>query len=140
MNRPYVPYAVARLDGALLYRDILAGFMNGLPVIHFKIKTGQQMHPVWALEDLAEEIFAFCQVAKESGVSETHLQVNVVGTWVSADQFSNIVANNIEWHVASCDLRAKADRLYSELKNGRKASWPQQSLYLPVSDRGMPGD
>lgn len=139
MKRPYTPYAVARLDGALLYHDILAGFMNQSPIVHFKVMAGHQSHPVWALDDLAEEIFAFCQVAKESGVSETHLQVNIVGTWVSADRFSNIIASNIEWHIASCDLRTKAEYRYAELKNGRKAAWPQTILFLPVSDKGMPG-
>jgi hypothetical protein len=111
--------------------------MNKSPIVHFKVIAGHQSHPVWALDDLAEEIFAFCQVAKESGVSETHLQVSMVGTWVSADRFSNIIASNIEWHIASSELRTRAECLYAELKNGRKASWPQKSLFLPVSDQDL---
>jgi hypothetical protein len=139
MKRSYSPFAVARLDGALLYREILAGLTDTemSPIVHFKVRAGRQSHPVWAMGDLAEEIYAFCHIARQSRVSETHLQVSMVGSWVSTPRFSNIIANNIEWHIASSDLRTKAEHLYAELKKSSKASWPQQTMCLPVADQGM---
>jgi hypothetical protein len=134
--RVHTAYAVAHLDGVLLYHGVRAGLMTtGLtksPIVYFKVLAGVQSHPVWALDDLAIEIYSCCQAAKEEGVSDTHLQVSVTGSWVSAENFSNIIASDIEWHIASSSLRTKAERAIAEMRKGKKNSWPLESLILPV--------
>ncbi len=139
MMRRHTAYAVARFDGALLYDSVRAGLMTtGLtksPIVHFKVMAGVQSHPVWALDDLAVEIYAYCQAAKGAGVSETHLQVSVTGSWVSADDFSNIIANYIEWHIASSNLRTKAEHALADMKRSKRESWPSVALNLPVAQK-----
>ncbi len=134
--RVHTAYAVAHLDGVLLYREIRAGLMpTGLtksPIVYFKVLAGVQSHPVWALDDLAVEIYLCCQAAKEEGVSDTHLQVSVTGSWVSAENFSNIIASDIEWHIASSKLRAKVERAVAEMRRKERDSWPLDPLILPV--------
>ncbi len=134
--RNYTAYAVARLDGALLYSSVRAGLMiTGLtksPIVHFKVLAGVQPHPVWALDDLAVEIYSYCEAAKDADVSDTHLQVSVTGSWVSAENFSNIVAGYIEWHIPSSRLRAEAERVLSKMRRNSRTSWPAESLSLPV--------
>ncbi len=137
--RNYTAYAVTRLDGALLHSSICAGLMTtGLtrsPIVHFKVLAGVQPHPVWALDDLAVEIFSYCQAAKQAGVSDTHLQVSVTGSLVSVENFSNIIAGYIEWHIPSSQLRTEAERVLSKMRRNGKASWPVESLALPVQSR-----
>lgn len=132
----HTPYAVARFDGALIYESISAGFIiTGLtksPVVNFKVKTGVQLHPVWALDDLAIEVFSYCQAAKEVSVSETHLQVSVVASWLSANNFSNLVAADIEWHIASSNLRTKAEKRRVQIQKDKIGLWPTDELALPV--------
>ncbi len=134
--RVHPAYAVAHLDGVLLYRCVRAGLMTtGLtksPIVYFKVLAGVQSHPVWALDDLALEIYSCCQAAKEEGVSDTHLQVSVTGSWVSAENFSNIVASDVEWHIASSNLRKKAERAIAEMKTRGRDRWPLDPLTLPV--------
>lgn len=134
--RVHTVYAVAHLDGALLYHDVRAGLMTtGLtksPIVRFKVLAGVQSHPVWALDDLAMEIYSYCQAAKEEKVSDTHLQVSVTGSWVSGENFSNIIASDIEWHIASSNLRTKVERAMAEMRRSRKDSWPLEPLILPV--------
>ncbi len=134
--RVHTAYAVAHLDGVLLYRDVRAGLMTtGLtksPIVYFKVMTGIQSHPVWALDDLAIEIYSCCQAAKEEGVSDTHLQVSITGSWVSTENFSNIIASDVEWHIASSNLRAKAERAIAQMKRKGRDGWPLDSLTLPV--------
>ncbi len=134
--RVHTAYAVAHLDGALLYQSVRAGLMaTGLtksPIVSFKVLAGVQSHPVRALDDLAIEIYACCQAAKQEGVSDTHLQVSVTGSWVSGESFSNIIACDIEWHIASSSLRAKAERTMAEMRKKGKDSWPPDPLTLPV--------
>ncbi len=134
--RVHTAYAVAHLDGILLYRDVRAGLMTtGLtksPIVYFKVMTGVQSHPVWALDDLAIEIYSCCQAAKEEGVSDTHLQVSVTGSWVSTENFSNIIASDVEWHIASSNLRTKAERAIAEMRKKGKDAWPRNLLTLPV--------
>ncbi|MBN2116283.1 MAG: hypothetical protein JW730_06925 [Anaerolineales bacterium] len=137
--RNYTAYAVTRLDGALLHSSICAGLMTtGLtksPIVHFKVLAGVQPHPVWALDDLAVEIFSYCQAAKQAGVSDTHLQVSVTGSLVSVENFSNIIAGYIEWHIPSSQLRTEAERVLSKMRRNGKTSWPVESLSLPVQSR-----
>ncbi len=134
--RVHTAYAVAHLDGVLLYQGVRAGLMaTGLtksPIVSFKVLAGAQSHPVWALDDLAIEIYSCCQAAKEAGVSDTHLQVSVTGSWVSGENFSNIIASDVEWHIASSALRTKAERALAEMKKRGKDSWPLDPLTLPV--------
>lgn len=134
--RVHTAYAVAHFDGALLYHAIRAGLMTtGLtksPIVYFKVLAGVQSHPIWALDDLALEIYSCCQAAKEEGVSDTHLQVSVTGSWVSSENFSNIIASDIEWHIASSSLRAKAERAIAEMRKKGRNVWPQDPLVLPV--------
>ncbi len=134
--RVHTAYAVAHLDGVLLYHGVRAGLMaTGLtksPIVYFKVLTGVQSHPVWALDDLAIEIYSCCQAAKEEGVSDTHLQVSVTGSWVSTENFSNIIASDIEWHIASSSLRTKAERTIAEMRRRGRDSWPLDPLTLPV--------
>jgi hypothetical protein len=133
--RVHTVYAVAHLDGALLYRCARAGWMTtGLtksPIVQFKVLAGVQSHPVWALDDLAIEIYTYCQAAQEEGVSDSHLQVSVTGSWVSGENFSNIIASSVEWHIASSKLRAKVEREISG-KRKKSDSWPLDLLTLPV--------
>ncbi len=134
--RVHTVYAVAHLDGALLYHCVRAGLMTtGLtksPIVYFKVLAGVQSHPVWALDDLAIEIYSYCQAAKEEGVSDTHLQVSVTGSWVSTENFSNIIASDIEWHIASSKLRTKVERAIAEMRSSRRDSWPLDPVTLPV--------
>lgn len=134
--RGHTVYAVAHLDGALLYHDVRAGLMTtGLthsPIVRFKVLAGVQAHPVWALDELAIEIYAYCQTAKDVGVSDTHLQVSITGSWVSGENFSNIVASDIEWHIASSELRAKVERVIAEMRRSKKDLWPLDPVTLPV--------
>lgn len=134
--RVHTVYAVAHLDGALLYNCMRAGLMTtGLtksPIVYFKVLAGVQSHPVWALDDLAVEIYAYCQSAKEEGVSDTHLQVSVTGSWVSTETFSNIIASDIEWHIASSKLRTKVERQIADMRRSGKKLWPLDPLILPV--------
>jgi hypothetical protein len=134
--RVHTAYAVAHLDGVLLYQGVRAGLMTtGLtksPIVQFKVLAGVQSHPVWALDDLAIEIYSCCQAAKEEGVSDMHLQVSVTGSWVSAENFSNIIASDIEWHIASSHLRTKAERAVAEMRKKGRDAWPPDPLILPV--------
>ncbi len=134
--RVHTAYAVAHLDGVLLYHGVRAGLMApGLtksPIVYFKVLAGVQSHPVWALDDLAIEIYSCCQAAKEEEVSDTHLQVSVTGSWVSTENFSNIIASDIEWHIASSSLRTKAERAMAEMRRKGRDSWPLDPLTLPV--------
>jgi len=133
---PYTAYAVTHLDGSLLYSSVRAGLMTtGLttsPIVHFKVLAGVQSHPVWALDDLAVQIYSYSQAANKAGVSDTHLQVSVTGSWVSAENFSNIIANYVEWHIPSSQLRGAAEKLYSEMRRSRSNSWPASPLTIPV--------
>src|SRR5512138_110810 len=134
--RVHTAYAVAHLDGVLLFQGIRAGLMTtGLtksPIVCFKVLAGVQAHPVWALDDLAIEIYSCCQAAKEEGVSDTHLQVSVTASWVSTENFSNMIASDIEWHIASSTLRTKAERTIARLRKNGKDGWPLDPLTLPV--------
>jgi len=102
------------------------------PIVYFKVLAGVQSHPVWALDDLAIEIYSYCQAAKEEGVSDTHLQVSVTGSWVSTESFSNIIASDVEWHIASSKLRTKVEHVIAEMKRSRKDLWPLDPVTLPV--------
>jgi hypothetical protein len=134
--RVHTAYAVAHLDGVLLYQCVRAGLLTtGLtksPIVQFKVMAGVQAHPLWALDDLAIEVYSCCQAAKEEGVSDTHLQVSVTGSWVSTENFSIIIANDVEWHIASSKLRIRAERAVIEMKRSGKGSWPIDPLTLPV--------
>lgn len=104
------------------------------PIVHFKIKAGVQYHPAWAIDELAIEIYSYCQAARVSGVGPTHLQVSIAATWVSGETFSNLIVTNVEWHIASQKLREQALRIYSEAKRSRKypGDWPEENLSIPV--------
>ncbi|MEP0805330.1 MAG: hypothetical protein HRF47_07555 [Chloroflexota bacterium] len=136
-------YAIVRLDGAVMYDSIRAGLMKtGItqsPIVHFKVRAGVQYHPVWAIDELAVEIFSYCQAAKASNVGPTHLQVSIVATPVSGETYSNLVATNIEWHIASQQLREQALRVYSEAIQHKKkypSDWPAESMSIPVVNGG----
>ena len=132
-------YSIARFDGALMYDDIRAGLMitdiTKSPIVQFRIKAGAQYHPAWAIDETAIEIYSYCQVAKVSNVSPTHLQVSVAASWISDDRFSNLIVTNVEWHIASARLREQAIRLYSETVKHRKypSDWPEENLSIPVA-------
>lgn len=132
----HTPYAVARFDGALVYPSIRAGLMTtGLtksPVVHFKVKAGVQSHPIWALDDLALEIYSYCLAAKEASASNTTLQVSVTASWVSTEKYSNLVATHIEWHT-SPHLRVTAEHTYTTLRNNKRKGWPVDEIQLPVA-------
>ncbi len=134
--RNYTAYAVTRLDGALLHSSICAGLMStGLtksPIVHFRVLAGVQPHPVWALDDLAIEIYSYCQAAKDAGVSDMHLQVSVIGSLVSTEKFFNVIAGYIEWHIPSSRLRTEAERVLAKMRRNGRTSWPGESLSLPV--------
>jgi len=136
-KRRVTPFAVARFDGVLLYNTVQAGIINPgsaeLQVAHFKVHAGRQLHPVWALGDLAQEIYSYCITAQKASVSGTHLQVSLVGTWVSTEQFSIVIATNVEWHIASSMLREQAEHAFQDIRNGKRSSWPMEILMLPVS-------
>lgn len=137
--RNYTAYTVTRLDGALLHNSICAGLMTtGLtksPIVQFKVLAGVQSHPVWALDDLAIEIYSYCQAARGAGVSDTHLRISVTGSLVSAEQFSNVIAGCIEWYIPSGHLRTEAQRILSKMMKSSKSSWPAEVLSLPVQSR-----
>ncbi|HXF85496.1 MAG TPA: hypothetical protein VNK49_08905 [Anaerolineales bacterium] len=139
MFKNQVHYAIVRLDGAVMYDSIRAGLMKtGItqsPIVHFKVRAGVQHHPVWAIDELAVEIFSYCQVARASNVSLTHLQASITAMPVSGDLYSNLVATNIEWHIASQRLREQALRVYSEAIQHKKkypSDWPAEIMSIPV--------
>ena len=131
-------YSIARFDGALLYDDFRAGLMmTGItksPIVHFKIRAGIQNHPAWAIDELAIEIYCYCKAAQGVRVSPTHLQVSVAATWISAESCSNLIVTNVEWHIASNELRKNALRMYSEFtkRRGLPADWPDDIIHIPV--------
>jgi len=132
-------YSIARFDGALIYEDVRAGLMiTGItksPIVQFKIKAGAQYHPAWAIDETAIEIYSYCQVAKVSDVSPTHLQVSVAASWISGDRYSNLIVTNVEWHIASSKVRTQAIRLYSEAIKHKNYpdDWPEEALTIPVA-------
>lgn len=134
--KEYTPYAVARFDGALMYNEIRAGLMKtGItksPIVLFRVRAGIQLHPVWALDDLAMKVYTYCETARTADVSENHLQVSVTASWISGETCSNLFASFIEWHIASSELRIKAKDAYRRLRDGKRNSWPTIELKLPV--------
>ena len=133
----HTPYSIARFDGALMFHTIRAGLMKtGItksPIVFFKVRAGAQMHPVWALDDLAVEIYAYGETAKAAGVSETHLQVAVTASWVSGENYSNLFATFVEWHIASSELRKQARQTSAELLHRKGRGWPGDELTIPVA-------
>jgi len=133
----HTPYSVARFDGAIMFNSIRAGLMKtGItksPIVFFKVRAGAQLHPVWALDNLAMEIYAYCETAKAADVSETHLQVAVTASWVSGENFSNLFATFVEWHIASSELRKRARLISAELINRKGHDWPADELNIPVA-------
>ena len=136
-NTQHTPYSVARFDGAIMFNSIRAGLMKtGItksPIVFFKVRAGAQLHPVWALDNLAMEIYSYCETAKAAGVSETHLQVAVTASWVSGENFSNIFATFVEWHIASSELRKQARQTSAELIHRKGRGWPGDELTIPVA-------
>ena len=141
MFRNQTHYSIARFDGALLYDGFRAGLMTtGItksPIVHFKVQAGIQHHPTWAIDELAIEIYCYCKAAQEVRVSPTHLQVSLAATWISAETCSNLVVTNVEWHIASNELRKNALRMYSEYSKKKRIpiDWPDDIITIPVVER-----
>lgn len=131
----HTPYSVARLDGAVLFNTLQAGLMTtGLtksPIVHFKVLAGIQQHPMWSLDRTAIAVYSYCETARRLKIGETQLQVNIMGSWVSSDDFSNIIATHIEWHTSK-DVRDAAEKMIDELARKNKSLWPVDSITIPV--------
>lgn len=131
----HTPYSVARLDGAVMFNTMQAGLMTtGLtksPIVHFKVLAGIQQHPIWSLDRTALAVYSYCEAAKQLRIGETQLQVNILGSWISSDDFSNIVATHIEWHTSK-ELRDAAENMVDELARKNKSLWPVNEINMPV--------
>ena len=134
----YSPYAIARFDGVLMFDSIQAGVMTiGLtksPILRFRVLAGVQSHPIWAVDRLALTIYSYCDVAKDMGLAKTALQVSITASWVSTEQFSNLIATHVEWHTAS-NVRAAAQRILTDMGNDGKRLWPLTEMSLPIQER-----
>lgn len=129
------PYAIARFDGALVFEDVQAGLITtGVtksPIVHFDILAGMQTHPIWALDALAVKVYSYALAAKTLKLSQTQVQISVTASWVSTNEFSNLIATHIEWHV-SPSIRNFMEHLMLESKKSRTAEWPSTEIRLPV--------
>ena len=131
----HTPYSVARLDGAVLFNTLQAGLMTTgftkSPIVHFKVLAGIQQHPVWSLDRTAIAVYSYCETARRLKIGNTQLQVNIMGSWVSSDDFSNIIATHIEWHTSK-DVRDAAEKMIDDLARKNKSLWPVDSITIPV--------
>jgi hypothetical protein len=129
----HTPYANARFDGYLVFDSVQAGMvkigMSSAPVVRFNVVTGIQRHPVFALDKLAIVIFSYCKAAQELCMNDTQLQTSWTASWVSTDNYSNLVATHVEWHT-SPKVRVAAQRMLAEFESGRP-SWPNDLLFFP---------
>jgi hypothetical protein len=131
----YTPYASAHFDGYILHNSIEAGLTtpspSRYPIVRFKIVTGVQAHPIYALDRLAVTIYAYCKAASFLEMDETQVQAFLTAAWVSTNDYSNLVTTHIEWHV-SPKLRVEAKKVISEMdKKGGPWQWPQGEIRLP---------
>ncbi|HUI87520.1 MAG TPA: hypothetical protein VLX61_02220 [Anaerolineales bacterium] len=134
----YSPYAIARFDGVLMFDSIQAGVMTiGLtksPIVRFRVLAGVQSHPIWSLDRLAITVYSYCDVAKDLHLAKTALQVSLTASWVSTEQFSNLVATHVEWHTAP-GVRAAAQRILADMGNDGNHLWPLTEMSLPIQER-----
>jgi len=134
----YSPYAIAHFDGVLMFDSIQAGVMTiGItksPVVRFRVLAGVQSHPIWSLDRLALTVYSYCDVAKDMQLTKTALQVSITASWVSTEQFSNLIATHVEWHTAS-NVRVAAQRILTDMGNDGKRLWPLTEMSLPIQER-----
>ncbi len=130
----YSPYAIARFDGFVIFGDVQMGMMKtGItrsPIVKFSVVAGYQKHPVYALDRLALIVYSYCQAAKSAGIGETSLQASITASWVSTEQFSNIVATHIEWHTAMT-IRPASQQILNDLIESQNRKWPPTEITLP---------
>ncbi len=126
----YSPYAVARFDGFLVFSDIQVGMVKtGItrsPAVKFGVVAGHQRHPVYALDHLALIVYSYCLAAREMKLDKAQLQVSITASWISTEQYSNLIAVNIEWHTAM-SMRPVSQRMLAGL-DGR---WPVNEITFP---------
>ena len=140
MKAPYQPYAIARFDGSIMFRDykigvtLLTDRQQSL-VILFKILAGQQEHPLYALDELAIRVYSYCVTASERNLRSTQLEASVTATPLSNDRSTTLVLTHIEWHT-DIETRSHAEALWSKLRtsNGIPAIWTQEKIILPVRE------
>jgi len=133
----HTPYASARFDGALMFNSLQAGIMvtseTRSPIVRYEVLAGAQHHPVWSLDHLALVVYCYCEVAKVEKLEETDLQVSVTASWVSTDQFSNLIATYIVWHTSSI-IREAVSRMLAHLEDEQEHAWPLTEMQLPVQE------
>ncbi len=129
------PYAIARFDGALMFANVQSGLMTTgttkSPIVAFRVLTGMQVHPVWALDALAVKVYSYAYAARALNLDKTQLQVSITASWVSASDCSSLVATQIEWHVPS-NVRSFVERMIVKAKQGEfVADWPSTEMRIP---------
>lgn len=139
MKPPYAPYAITRLDGALMFRGYRLGMTPVTSrerslVILFTILAGVQEHPVYALDDLAVRVFAYCHTAIEMKLNPTQLEVSLTASLVSSKESSNLIATHVEWHTAST-VRGAAEVLRNRLAAADNLAWPLEEINLPKQEK-----
>ena len=103
-------------------------------MILFTILTGAQEHPVYALDDPAVRVFAYCHTAIEMNLNPTQLEVSLTASLVSSKESSNLIATHVEWHTAST-VRGAAEMLRNRLAACETLTWPQEEINLPKQEK-----
>ena len=136
MKAPYQAYAVARFDGSVMFSDCKIGIspisQEQSLVVLFKILAGIQQHPVYAFDELAVRVYAYCKTAKDRNLRPMQLGASVTATPVSNESITTLILNHIEWHT-DVDFRNSAESLYNRLRASNNIpSWPKNILNFPT--------
>ena len=137
MKSPYQAFAVARFDGSVMFNDYRIGvtLQSGRGralVVLFKILAGNQYHPLYALDELAIRVYAYCKTAADRNLRPTQLGASVTASPLSNESTTTLVLTHIEWHT-DADTRNQAELLFNRLRvNDEIQSWPNEVLDIPI--------
>lgn len=138
-----ITYASSHIDGGLDCSSLSIGILKSLPdspMVKAMIIAGRQAHPIWALDRLAVVIYCYAQSAlRHYPRGPQPIQVNIIGTLVSSNNTSCVVARSVTWHTSEA-IRVDAERAISLLVADANLTtrWPTQvEMTLPINGEPM---
>jgi len=125
-------YASVHIDGVLDRGSLKVGVLDErpshdappTPVVFFRVVTGLQRHPVWAIGSIAAKVYCYCQAAGEQEQDE--IEVSLTGNLVSGDKAVCVVAANIVWHTSKLVRSLAETRISAMMASGCGPSWLDQ--------------